>query len=52
MHTLFQFITRAHLTLVDDTTKWRSCQIFITRIAPVHHLLSEYMHVFQTKKLD
>ena len=23
-HTLFQFITRARLTLVDDTTKWRS----------------------------
>ena len=24
MHTLFQFITRSRLTLVDDTTKWHS----------------------------
>ena len=24
LHTFFQFITRARLTLIDDTTKWRS----------------------------
>ena len=40
MQTLVQFITRAHLTLVDDTRKWRS-QIIITQTTLVHHLLSE-----------
>ena len=38
IHTLFQFITCARLTL-DDTTKSRS--VFIAQTALMHHLLSK-----------
>ena len=41
MHILFQFITRARLTLVDDNDKMAQCQIFIVQNALVHHLFSE-----------
>ena len=33
MQTLFQFITRARLTLVDGTSKWHNSQIFIPHTA-------------------
>ena len=47
MHTLFQFISRARLTLVDDN-KVALCQIFIAQNALVHHL----KFAFHTCTLD
>jgi len=41
MQTLFQFITRARLTLVDGTSKWHNSQIFIPHTALMRHLFSQ-----------
>jgi len=48
MQTLFQFITRARLTLVDGTSKWHNSQIFIPHTALMRYLFSQIRQYLYT----